>query len=291
MVGPAQKREVVNYFKDHHNLSERKSCDLSNLSVKSFKYVAKNSATDDAIKTQLIALSNKYKSYGYRRLSVCLLRAGHQLNHKRVYRLYKELDLKLVKKKGKKLKMHKRDNINQVKAINDQWSLDFVSDRLTDGRSIRFLNIIDNYSRFNTGIAAATSLPSTMVIEILTSAIKKYGKPKSLCLDNGPEFRSKEFQKWAKEVDIALNYIDPGKPTQNAYIESFNGKFRSEFLDHYWFSSITEVKKETSKWRKSYNEDRPHSSLGYLTPREFINAKVVMGNVHNYNCNQYEINL
>lgn len=286
MVGLAQKREVVNYFKDHHNLSERKSCDLSNLSISSFKYVATTRATDDELKAQLLTLSNKNQSYGYRRLSVCLTRAGHKLNHKRVYRLYTELELKLTKKKGKKLKMHNRANINQVTAINDQWSIDFVSDRLTDGRSIRFLNIIDNHSRLSTGITVATSLPSSIVIEILTSSIKKYGKPKSLCLDNGPEFRSKEFQKWAKELEINLNYIMPGKPTQNAYIESFNGKFRCEFLDQHWFSTIAEVKKETNKWRKNYNEDRPHSSLRYLTPKEFIMAQGLNKCANNLDCNQ-----
>lgn len=291
MVGPAQKRVIVNYFKDHHNLSERKSCDLSNLSIRSFKYVAKKIATDDVIKTQLVTLSNKNKSYGYRRLGICLLRAGHQLNHKRVYRLYKELDLKLAKKKGKKLKMQHRDNINQVNSFNDQWSLDFVSDRLTDGRTIRFLNIIDSYSRFNTGIEVGCSLPSSKVIEILTTAINKYGKPRSICLDNGPEFRSKQFQKWANQQEIKLNYIEPGKPTQNAYIESFNGKFRSEFLDQHWFSSLAEVKNLTRRWRKNYNEERPHSSLGYLTPREFVNAKGLMNSVYNYNCYQSEINL
>lgn len=291
MVGPAQKREIVNYLKDHHNLSERKSCYISNLSIRSFKYVAKNIATDDVIKTQLVALSNKNKSYGYRRLGICLLRAGHKTNHKRVYRLYKELDLKLAKKKGKKIKMQNRNNISQVVAVNDQWSIDFVSDRLTDGRSIRFLNIIDDFSRLSTGISVSTSLPSSKVIKILTESIKKYGKPNSICLDNGPEFRSKQFQEWALNQGINLNFIQPGKPTQNAFIESFNGKFRTEFLDQHWFSTINEVKDETNKWRKNYNKERPHSSLGYLTPEEFIACKGLTNKINNFNCNEIQRNL
>lgn len=291
MVGPAQKREVISYLQDHHNLSQRKSCDLSNLSVKSFKYEAKISLANDNLKKLLIDLSNQNNSYGYRRLGNCLLRAGHQVNHKRVYRLYTELGLKIIKKKGKKIKMKSRSNINQVITVNDQWSIDFVSDRLTDGRSIRFLNIIDNYSRLSTGISVSTSLPSSKVIEILTASINKYGKPKSICLDNGPEFRSKLFQQWALKKGISLNFIQPGKPTQNAFIESFNGKFRTEFLDQHWFSTITEVKHATNKWRRNYNEARPHSALGYLTPVEFITNKSLTNNIYNFNCNATQRNL
>ena len=203
-------------------------------------------------------------------LGARLVKAGYKINHKRVYRLYKELELKLPKKQGKKLKHESRNDQLQVSKINDCWSIDFVSDRLTDGRKLRFLNMIDNYSRISPGISVASSLSSSSVIEILTESINKYGKPNNLLLDNGPEFRSQEFQKWAQENDIVLQYITPGKPTQNAYIESFNGKFRAEFLDQHWFSTMVEVQRLTEKWRKYYNENRPHSSLDYLTPNEFI---------------------
>lgn len=269
MVKPALKREVVTYFMNNYNFSERKSCELIGIQVCSLKYRTQIKDNNEEIKTKLLQLSRKYPSAGYRMLGALLVRAGYKINHKRVYRLYKELELKLIKKKGKKLKHESRNNQLQVCAINDCWSLDFVSDRLTDGRKIRFLNIIDNYSRFSPGIAVAGSMPSSSVIAVLTVSINKYGKPSNLLLDNGPEFRSKEFQKWAQKNEIVLQYIKPGKPTQNAYIESFNGRFRAEFLDQYWFSTMAEVENLTDKWRKYYNENRPHSSLDYLTPNEF----------------------
>lgn len=187
--------------------------------------------------------------------------------------------------------MQRKQEMPKVQSFNDQWSLDFVSDKLTDGRSVRFINIIDNYSRYNIEISAAVSLPSAKVIRIISTAIIKFGKPKSLLLDNEPEFRSKLFQQWAAKEGIQLCYIAPGKPTQNAYIESFNGKFRDECLDQHWLSSISEAKDVVEKWRKHYNEDRPHSSLGYLPPSEYMTKQVCIYKIGKFNCKSITTNL
>jgi putative transposase len=153
------------------------------------------------------------------------------MNHKKVYRLYKVANLALSRKKSKKLKKQLRVPMAIANCFNEQWSMDFISGRLTDNRRLRCLNIVDRYSRFNLAIEVATSLPAIQVIAILNKAIIKHGKPKILVTDNGPEFRSKLFQAWALKEGIILHYIDPGKPIQNAYIESFNGRFRDECLD------------------------------------------------------------
>lgn len=291
MVRPAAKREVVAYFREAHKLSERRACQLIGQGLTTQRYNNVIQRDDELLKHLLDFFSRTHNRYGYRRLHICLKNAGHKINHKKVYRLYKELDLKLTKKKSKKIKMQRKQEMPKIKSFNDQWSLDFVSDKLTDGRSIRFINIIDNYSRYNVDINAAVSLPSAKVIRIISNAIAKYGKPKSLLLDNGPEFRSKLFHKWATEEDIKLCYIAPGKPTQNAYIESFNGKFRDECLDQHWFSSISEAKDVVEKWRKHYNEDRPHSSLGYLPPREYMAKQLSLYKLEKFNCNSMTINL
>lgn len=285
MVRPAAKRKVVKYFREKHKLSERRSCKLINQGLTTQRYKNVNQSDDETLKGLLDSFSNKHKRYGYRRLHICLKNAGHKINHKKVYRLYKELDLKLTKKKGKKIKMQRKQEMPKVLSFNDQWSLDFVSDKLTDGRSIRFINIIDNYSRYNIDITASISLPSAKVIRIISNAIAKFGKPKSLLLDNGPEFRSKLFQRWAAKEDIRLCYIAPGKPTQNAYIESFNGKFRDECLDQHWLSNMSEAIDIVEKWRKHYNEERPHSSLEYLSPREYMVKQLCVYKIEKFNCN------
>lgn len=275
----------MKYFREKHKLSERRSCQLINQGLTTQRYKNVNHNDNDTLKGLLDSFSNKHKRYGYRRLHICLKNAGHKINHKKVYRLYKELDLKLTKKKGKKIKMKRKQEMPKVQSFNDQWSLDFVSDKLTDGRSIRFINIIDNYSRYNINITVSISLPSAKVIRIISNAIAEFGKPKSLLLDNGPEFRSKLFQQWAAKEGIRLYYIAPGRPTQNAYIESFNGKFRDECLDQHWLSNMSEAIDVVKKWRKHYNEERPHSSLDYQSPREYMVKQLCVYKIEKFNCN------
>lgn len=270
MVKPAARRMIVNYFKESYQMSERQACRLISLSLNSSRYQAKSKASDELAKLQLVSLAKTNIRYGYRRLRVCLASVGFIMNHKKVYRLYKEADLVLSRKKSKKLKQQRKVPMKAANYFNECWSIDFISDKLTDYRKLRCLNVIDNYSRFSISLEVANSMPTIKVIAILKKAISKYGKPESLILDNGPEFTSKLFQAWAASIQMNLHFIDPGKPTQNAYVESFNGKFRDECLNQYWFSSIKEAQIIITNWQNHYNNKRPHSSLGYLPPKEFI---------------------
>jgi len=153
-------------------------------------------------------------------------------------------------------------------APNKRWSMDFTSDSLYSGRRFRTLNVVDDFSRESVGIEVAFSLPSQRVTRLLERLFWTHGKPEKITCDNGPEFRSKHTQKWAQKAGILLDYIDPGKPMQNAFVESFNGKFRDECLNEHWFLDIAEAQHEIELWRTDYNTERPHSSLQYKTPAE-----------------------
>lgn len=261
---------MVHHLISSYDMKERKACRLMNLAISSKRYCRKARSSDDNVKEQLIALAHKHIRYGYRRLNACLKQVGFKINHKKTYRLYKEADLKYARQKSRKMKHIKMPPLNVAIGLNQTWSMDFVSDSLTDRRTIRCLNIVDNYSRFNVAIEVAFSLSALQVIHVLDQAMSRYGPPKSIIVDNGPEFRSKALCEWACQHSIILRFIDPGKPTQNAYIESFNGKFRDECLNQYWFSSCQEAKTVIAKWRDDYNNHRPHSSLKYLSPQAFI---------------------
>lgn len=157
---------------------------------------------------------------------------------------------------------------------NQRWSIDFTSDSFWDGRRFRTLNIVDDYSRECLGIEISTSIPGARVVRFLDYLVELNGRPKAIVLDNGPEFTSCTFLKWAEEQDIELSFIDPGKPIQNAFVESFNGKFRDECLNEHWFLNLEDARKKIENWRNEYNLVRPHSSLNYLTPIEFKNKNL-----------------
>ena len=157
---------------------------------------------------------------------------------------------------------------------NQRWSIDFVSDSFWDGRRFRTLNIVDDFSRECLGIEISTSIPGARAVRVLDFLVELRGKPQQIVLDNGPEFTSKVFLKWAEERNIELSFIEPGKPIQNAFVESFNGKFRDECLNEHWFLNLEDARKKVEKWRNDYNFVRPHSSLGYLTPEAFKNKNL-----------------
>ena len=199
-------------------------------------------------------------------LGAALRLEGWTLNHKRAYRIYKEEKLDLRPKHRKRLKSQKRGRPEAPKAINEVWTMDFTSDRLCDGRSFRTLNLIDIFTRRCLGIEVDTSLSSERVVRVLEQITQQFGRPKLLQIDNGPEFRGKKLDVWAKKKGVELHFIDPGKPTQNGHIESFNGRFRQECLNQEWFTCLKEARLLIEKWRLDYNTMRPHSSLGYLPP-------------------------
>ena len=249
-------------------LSERRACRTLGLSrsVQRYRSVA---ADQTALRMRLRDLAAARVRYGYRRLHVLLRREGWHVNHKRVYRLYRSEGLTLRRKPRPK-----RPSLPRLPALvatrpHAQWSMDFLSDRLADGRRFRVLTLVDHVSRVSPGIAADGSLPGERVVAVLEAATRVYGQPQRICVDNGPEFASKAVDTWAYRRGIELVFSRPGKPTDNAFIEAFNSRFRDECLDQHWFASLEEARQTIEAWRVEYNAERPHGSLGQQTPAEF----------------------
>lgn len=212
--------------------------------------------------------------YGYRRIYILLRREGWEVNHKRVYRLYCEEGLHLRSKRPKRrISAAHRANRPEATRINESWSMDFVSDNLFNGRRIRSLTVVDNFSRECLGIWVDQSIRSEDVVKFIRRISWHRGVPERVFLDNGPEFIGKALDKWAYENKVTLDFSRPGKPTDNAFIESFNGSFRDECLNLHWFLSLQDAKEKIEAWREEYNTFRPHSSLDNLTPREFAEKK------------------
>ena len=209
--------------------------------------------------------------YGYRRIHVVLQREGWEVNHKRVYRLYCEEGLNLRSKRPRRhVSAAHRIQHNEARSPNESWSMDFVSDALYNGKRLRALTVIDNYTRESLAIEVGNGITGEQVADVLENITVNRGLPERINCDNGPEFISKVLDKWAYESGVVLNFSRPGKPTDNAIIESFNGSFRNECLNTNWFLSIEDAKYKIELWRRHYNESRPHMSLGYLTPQEFL---------------------
>ena len=213
--------------------------------------------------------------YGYRRIHVLLQREGWQINHKRVYRIYCEEGLNLrVKSKWKRPGAALRIARQQATGVNDTWSMDFAADALFNGKHFRVLTVVDNYSRECLASEVGQSLRGQQVVEVLNSLKSLRGVPRSIRVDNGSEFVSKAVDKWAYDNKVTLDFSRPGKPTDNAFAESFIGSFRDECLNAHWFLSIEDAGMKIEQWRKDYNEFRPHSSLDNLTPNEFARRQV-----------------
>ena len=241
--------------------------------VSSYRY--KPSQNDDGLRERLVALAREKPRYGYRRLHVLLGREGEQVNHKRVHRIYREAGLALRRKKRKHC-VRLSTPLGTYTAANQEWALDFVHDAVACGRSIRVLNVIDAYTRESLAMEVDTSFAGLRVTRVLDQIIAERGLPRAIRCDNGPELTSRHFLAWALDRKVDLIHIQPGKPTQNGYVESFNGKLREECLRVSWFQNLFEARRIIANWRHDYNERRPHSSLNYLTPAEF-SAKTSRG--------------
>ncbi len=207
--------------------------------------------------------------YGYKRLHALLKREGWKINHKRVYRIYTEEGLAVRTKKRRKRVSAVRVVRPGATSPNERWSMDFVSDSLHDGRRFRVLTLVDHFTRVSPAMEVGSSIPGKRVVEILERLALKVGLPQTITVDNGPEFTGRALDEWAHRKGVKLDYIRPGKPVDNAYIESFNGRLRQECLDENWFTSIEDAKIKIESWRIDYNEQRPHSSLGNETPHSF----------------------
>ena len=218
---------------------------------------------------RLRTLAAERPRFGYRRLGVMLEREGTTVNHKRLHRLYREEGLVLRKKRRQRASTATRAPLIAPQRVGQRYSMDFMSDSLATGRSFRTLNIVDDYTRECLAIEVDTSLPGERVARVLDRLIKSGRKPEVIVVDNGPEFAGKVLDTWAVRNQVQLRFIDPGKPIQNAYIESFNARLRDECLNQHWFVSLEEARRVIEQWREDYNQQRPHSSLDHQTPEEF----------------------
>lgn len=252
---------------DTFRLSERSACKLVGLSRTAYRYQS-TQKEDGVLRSRLKVLAAAYSRYGYLMLHGLLKGEGLVINKKRTYRLYIEEGLQVRTKKRKKL-IRPRIPMELPTAVNQRWSMDFVSDQLSTGRRFRILNIVDDYSREMVGQLVSVSISGARVSRFLNELSKTRTLPKSIVCDNGTEFTSKAMFFWSRENRVKLSFIQPGKPTQNAFVESLNGKFRNECLNQHWFRSMKEAEWEIDQWRHHYNHVRPHSALGYISPVAF----------------------
>ena len=256
-------------MQDQTAISQRRACCLVGLSRSVLSYCSAKQQSDARLQGRLRELAEERKRFGYRRLHVLLRREGYVVNHKKVYRLYREADLTVRRRKRRRGLAVARQPLELPARANQVWSLDFVMDSLANGRRLKILTVVDDFTKESVLIEPAHSLTGDDVAELLDRVSQFRGYPEAVRTDQGPEFTSKVFDQWAYEHGVTPLLIQPGKPTQNAYIESFNGKFRDECLNEHWFRNLRHAKNLIAAWRKDYNEQRPHSSIGYLTPAEF----------------------
>jgi putative transposase len=266
MVTPAAERKAVAHLVADHGMSERRACKAIGCCRMTMRYHSTR-PDDGALRDRMKAIAHERRRFGYRRLHVMLRREGFVVNHKRLFRLYCEERLKVRRRGGRKRAMGTRRPIETPLAPNQRWSLDFVSDQLTDGRRFRVLTVVDDCTRECLALVADNSLSGERVARELDALMRKRGRrPDTIVSDNGTEFTSNAILQWADRSGVNWHYIAPGKPMQNGFIESFNGRLRDELLNETLFGSLAQARAALATWRRDYNTERPHSKLGWLTP-------------------------
>lgn len=268
------KRAMAEHLQDAYRVSERRSCAVTDLHRSTFRYVG--TREDDVLmRMRIREIAAVRVRYGYRRIHTLLRREGHLVNQKKVYRLYREEGLHLRRRRPRR-RVSAVHRLRQPPAtrINECWSMDFVADNLFNGRRFRALTIVDNFTRECPAIHPARTITGSDVVDVMNRLKVDRGLPRRIKVDNGSEFISKALDKWAYEHDIALDFSRPGKPTDNAFIESLNGSFRDECLNVHWFLSLEDAATKIEAWRMEYNEHRPHSSLANKTPKEFAESQI-----------------
>jgi len=266
---PDERRELVRYAMQTYELSERQACRLLSLSRTVFRYEAQ-STDDQELAQELLRLADYQPRWGCSKMVDYLRNQGFGWNHKRIRRVYRELNLNLRRKPKKRLPARTARVLAVPEQSNQSWSLDFMSDSLSNGRAFRTLNILDDYNRQALWIEVDTSIPAERVIRVLDVLLIWRGTPKQIRMDNGPELISQRLAEWAQEHRVELAHIQPGKPAQNAYIERFNRTFREDVLDIYLFDDLQEVRAITEHWLHEYNTIRPHEALQGLTPHQYV---------------------
>jgi putative transposase len=268
MVGPQAKRQAVDVLREERGLGITRACGLIGISRSLYGY---RSSRPDCIRLRerLGELASEKRRYGYRRIHILLRREGWAINRKKTYRLYLEAGLAVRRRRRKRIGPFERKPMPKPTAVNRSWSMDFISDGLSDGRRLRCLAIVDDFSRECLVLEVDTSITGRRVVCVLERLADLRGLPRSITVDHGPEFEGQVLDAWAYQAGVWLNFIRPGKPIENAYIESFNGRFRDECLNEHWFLTMAHARVVIESWRIEYNTERPHSSLGNLTPEQF----------------------
>jgi putative transposase len=268
VVTPRQGRDAATFVQQEFGFGQRRACHVVGIHRSTYRLKSRRPNEDD-LRDRLRALAAKRPRFGYRRLTLLLKREGCKVNHKRIYRLYREEGLAVRRKKRKRLVSASRIKPPPVTRANERWNMDFVEDQLSDGRKLRTLTIVDEFTRLCPRIEVDTNLGGERVVRALDELARLHGKPTWLRVDNGPEFIGKALDTWAFKNDVLLDFTRPGKPTDKAHVESFNGKFRDECLNQSYFLSVTDARDIIEAWRVDYNQNRPHSALRGLTPYEF----------------------
>ena len=271
MVGPAAKRDAVAHLKDIMGLSERRACQIVSADRKMIRYRSCR-PPEVELRAKLRDLANERRRFGYRRLFILLRRDGEPSGVNRIYRLYREEGLSVRKRKARRRAVGSRAPILVEAKANARWSLDFVHDQLACGRRFRMLNVVDDVTRECLAAIPDTSISGRRVARELTALIERRGKPGMVVSDNGTELTSNAIFAWSKDHKVEWHYIAPGKPMQNGYVESFNGRMRDELLNESLFFGLDHARSAIAQWADDYNNFRPHSSLGYQTPAVYAGA-------------------
>lgn len=267
MVTPSIRRQIVGFVQKAMKMSERRACRTVGVSRASYRYTSTRKEPRGLVE-KLRELAKERPRFGYRGLYRLLRRRGHQVNHKRVYRLYKLDGLHIRIKRRKRFAASPRVELPKAERPGQRWAMDFVSDHLVCGRRFRILAIVDQFSRRCPGVLVETSIPGAQVARFLDQ-VGGSKLPGGITVDNGPEFISNSLDQWATERGVKLHFSRPGKPVDNAFIEAFNGRLRDECLNANWFTSLDHARTVIENWVRDYNEERPHSALGGLTPIEY----------------------
>jgi len=265
MVRPAAKREAVAFLKDRFQMSERRACRVIAADRKMVRYQSRRPPAP-VLRARLRELANERRRFGYRRLFILLRREGEPSGINRIYRLYREEGLTVRKRKARRRAIGTRAPILVEAKVNARWSLDFVHDQMANGRRFRILNVVDDITRECLTTVVDTSISGQRVARELTMVIARRGKPGMIVSDNGTELTSNAIFAWSKDHAVDWHYIAPGKPMQNGFVESFNGRMRDELLNETLFRSLDHARSAISKWAEDYNTARPHSALNYRTP-------------------------